>query len=153
MQGSRRGYGQGTFHGANAISFGKPFGTFFQTIDVDADLAGHRHQDESPVGITPPLTSDMLCCITSNLCAPPNIRYVFMHNMCMPSSTFESQLSIQLSSSHLKIRFWLQAISAEPYSGCPDIMVFRQLHIIRCFRTFKRLNPTAVLGCVTSIDA
>ena len=27
---------------------------FFQTIDVHADLAGHRHQDESPVGITPP---------------------------------------------------------------------------------------------------
>ena len=61
VQGSRRGYGQGTFHGANAISFGKPFGTFFQTIDVDADLAGHRHQGESPVGITPPLHP--ICCV------------------------------------------------------------------------------------------
>ena len=27
VQGSRRGYWQGTFHGANTISFGKPFGT------------------------------------------------------------------------------------------------------------------------------
>ena len=41
-----------------------------------------------------PLTSDMLCCITSN--------YV-----CMPSSTFESL-------KYLRKRFWLQSISAKP---------------------------------------
>ena len=49
---------------------------------------------------------------------------------------------------HLKIRFWLQAISAEPRLGAPSIMAFRQLHI-RCslasqhLRIFQCWNPTA----------
>ena len=104
---------------------------FFQTIDVHADLAGHRHQRRIPSWDHTPLTSDMLCCITSNLCVHAVLDFR------------ESEVSKKkvLASVH-----FCQATYNEVLAS--GIMVFRQLHI-RCskasryFRIFQCDDPTA----------